>query len=389
MNRSRRQPRGTTLVEVMIASTIALAILAGTMSVGLEFQRQAQIQNQVMDTQNAGRIVRNFLIPAIESAGTGVGTATLTLGTDSRGAVAGRTADDFSSDSTFSAPPAPYDVLISDSILLTSGDTGTLLATDFCTSGNTTRQGVNICMANPVDAALANGSPTFLFANSKLGVACVHEITGVTGSDKIQINPGHGANPVPSNEPCSTTNGTFWDSPAIAMQASASAYRINWPNGEPVLEYDEDGDLGSVVNGVATNQPFRPIARDIERMQVRFGVIDLTDPTAPPQFYPDAGAGRPAIDQCDNSCPLPGVLDALDADPSTDPDAIVKALRRRVRVLELVLTMRTERRDASLIRRSGSSFELDEEGFFRDGFRRRVFITRIAPRNMRFAGISQ
>jgi hypothetical protein len=247
------------------------------------------------------------------------------------------------------------------------------------------REGSHTCMATDAPAFVAHQQ--VVFVNSTLGVACAHEVASTPSSNQLVTREGVGSHGAPDpSDPCGD-NGQAWCSAGTwALQLEAVGYRVNWKPTEagrpqrPRLQQDPDGPLGP--------EGWRDVLWDVERLQVRLVVDDLTAPGTF-LFFPDEAAGRPGVDRCTAAtCVVPGGTDARDAalalGVSAD-EALRRQLMRRVRGVEVTLISRTLSADAALVRRDHHGFELDDEGLPRDGFQRRRLVFRVSPRNFGLA----
>ena len=373
--------RGFSLVEMMIATTVAVIALTGAIAFSIALQRRAGLEEQAMLAQELARAVKDLLSGPILRAGAGLGTVRLGGG-QSRYALAVETNAAFAADSTFSLPSGAYAGLASDALHLAWGDSSTLVALAECGGGGTgMRNGANACTVKDGAATLLDQE--VVFTNPMLKVACQHKVTHAPGDKKLQTNPGAGGNLPPSEEPCEAINAAFWSTPgAMVMQMGAAAFRVNWASGDPVLEYDPDGV-------VSTGSGWQAVSREVERLQVRLGVANLTDPALDLTWFPreEAGGAIPAIDQCTAAiCAVPGGIDAQDT-TSGDADLDARdALMRRVRVVELEITARSRRPDRDQIVQVGAGFGTDSDGNLQDGFRRRTYTVHLAPRNLGVVG---
>ncbi|MBZ4415268.1 PilW family protein [Myxococcus sp. RHSTA-1-4] len=395
--RSRFAPRGFSLIEMMIASTIALFIIAGAVSAGIYLQRRGLLEERTMETQNAGRAARDLLSPAVQRAGAGFGSAPLYLGgapENLRYAVSVSSDAGFSGDPTFALPTGTYAGMQSDVLEIFEADIARALRLDNCGASDVRMGGNNngpLCLERPAppdsDAGIPANTP-LIVADPQVRAACV----GVAqagrnsgGNNNLSWTLGApGAAAFAANSPCSGTapipplfDDARPESDGLLMPLSARAFRVNWKSGQPVLEMDPDGSLGA--------QGYQPLSDEIERLQVRLGV-EIT-PGAALVYYPDPTSipVRPALDQCTNAACWPhlaavdaGVMGVNDYGPGSARDELM----RRVRVVELAITARSDRPDSQSVIDGGA----DDENNPMDGYKRRHFIIRVAPRNFGFAG---
>lgn len=377
--------RGFTLLETMVAAAIGIAVLAGTLTVGLQLQRQGLFEEQKTITQDSASAMRAFLAPMVLRAGSGLGNSRINLGADYAFPVNVTTDADFSADSTFAGPPAAYADRLSDALDLFWGSSEDIIPNVDCNGSGEyrSRTGSEICVRGGAYNHLVNG--LVFISNPELGVSCLHTVDQVPSADRIQTTPGHGGSTPPADEPCGDATSEFWGTPGGQLLPMRGAtLRVNWRSGAPVLEYDPDGRVGPL--------PFQEMSRGIERIKFRLGIRSLNVPDAPLVWYPDAAAGRPAIDECAAAtCDVPdtGVAPGLSAaELATELAGIANAddrvrarLMRRVRVVEMTVTARSPRSDADRVQTDGTDFETDEDGQLRDGFSRRAYTVQLTPRN--------
>ncbi|WP_163869411.1 PilW family protein [Myxococcus eversor] len=397
-------PRGFSLIEMMIASTIALVVIAGAVSAGTYLQRRGLLEERTMETQNAGRAARDLFTPAIQRAGEGFGSAPLFLGgsnAEVRYAVWANT--NAGPSAGFAQPTGVYVNLRSDVLEIYEADATRALRMIGCAgSGTDSRQGGvgPLCLDTPApantDAGIPAGAPLVL-ADPGVRGACV----GVAQATRNVPSPGGnnnlgwipGAPAASAYSPTSFCTGTGADTSALwiantdedplLLPLSSRIFRVNWISGRPVLEMDPDGALGA--------QEFQQLSEEIEQLRVRLGVADLDNPAAPLRYFPDTAAvpPRPAVDQCDNAgcwSLIPGDAGTMGAS-EFGPGSARDELMRRVRVVELLITARSNRPDTQALKLLGDAgTTLDDEGNPQDGYKRRHFLIRVLPRNFGYAG---
>ena len=386
--------RGFTLIEVMIASTLSLLVLAGAITVGVYLQRRGLMEERTMETQNAGRAARDLLVPLLQRAGAGFGKARLNVGgngaqVDQRYAIWVTTNATFSGDPTFAPPTGVYANRISDALEVWDADSAQ--ATQLANSGacgGKMWDGSKLCANNLVDGGIPANSLSVV-TNPALQTACV----GVVGVARDSVTrtiawvAGVPGRPLPSGSDCSTPAlppnlyGGGGTNETLLMPLSVRAYRVNGFTGNPVLEEDPDGSAGPAA--------YQPLAQDIERIKVRLGLYNPSNPNVTDFiFFPDATAGRPAVDQCTNAtcwARIPGDAGVQGAS-ETGAQSARDELMRRVRLVELSITARTQRPDLAAVEQGANGATLDEEGNPNDGYKRRHFIQRVAPRNFAISG---
>ncbi len=369
--------KGFSLLELLLASALALVVLAGGVGVATGLQRRSQLEQEVMSAQVAGRALKEVLASELAGAGAGMKNAQLTFSglLDQRLALnvlhepnlASAAGSLFPADSSFALPPAPY--LASDALQLWWSDLDTLLQLTGCFGESVIQPGgVGACTRTPVNPSWS-GVPVML-VNPDLGAGCSVTAHAINAWG-FTFQPGMG-NAGATSGLCTTLTDAAWTRAGWrAMRVVGSAWRVNWASGEPVLEYDRPetppGDWTAV-------------SRAVERMKVRQAVVDPS--TGVRRWFPDPETGRTrALSQCTllqmgagGECAVPWLVTL----PTTD-DALRAELGRQVQELEVTLTLRT-RHSASELRVEGAPPDADE-GFPQDGFKRRTFTFRVTPRN--------
>ncbi|WP_426733945.1 PilW family protein [Myxococcus faecalis] len=397
MRKTLRRMGGFTLLEVMIASALGVIVLGIGLVAGMQVQRRALTEEQTMVAQVTGRAVKDLLTLDVQRAGIGMGNSPIQFSEgDQRYAIQSWTGLDmttatppFTADATFALPPAgtPYADMTSDVLQLYWGDPRTMVTMERCNAFaapgrpaiESVKSGNILCTAPAPHTRLqpAAGQPTpALVANPTAGaLACHFRVTNVrTGDSVIEASPGHGAAATTSG-PCTSDVGMFTNPGWNVMRTVSAAYRVNWRGGHPALEYLAPGAANWAV-----------VSRDVERMQVRFAVIDLTQPALAYRWYPEEGV-RPPIDQCtigNAECAV-NVVAPIEAAPTNEAD-LRNLLRRRIREVEIDLVIRTPRSDRTVVDPAKINIP-DEDGFPQDGFRRRTYTLRVSPRNFVSAGL--
>lgn len=397
MKPSSMHERGFTLLEVMIASSLGVVVIATGLVVGTQMQKRALFEEQTMTAQVTGRAVKEMLTMDLSRAGMGMGNTHISFKDDDvRSAItvwrkpdlktgAGTT---LGADPTFEPPPAGFPV--SDALQLYWGDTNGMVTLAECdgTSVRDTANTTRFCAKPQASTAMVTptGPATAILVSGGNKLACPVSITGINPGaagtlSSITINNGGANAPSPT-----CNNAAQWQKAAgtvenwLALRLGGAAYRVNWRGGIPTLEVRAPSDANWSV-----------LSRDVEQLTVREGVVNLGSDQNVLNWYPGVNAGVtfPAISECDkamydlgNFCrtdvlsptgaPLPAV--------STYPDVkaeIIRRLRQRVRELEVTLVIRTRRtnRDADM---SGQ----DEEGLAKDGYTRRRYTFIVTARNM-------
>lgn len=398
------QRRGFTLLEVMIASALGVIVLTTGLVVGTQMQKRALFEEQTMMAQVTGRAVKELFTTDLARAGTGMGNTPISFNTDDeRSAItvwhkpdlqsgAGTT---LSPDADFQA--APTEALKSDALQLYWGETSGMLTLAECAPPDAlsyrTSDGNSFCTTkNPSHGLEDPLQPTLaVLVSGGNKMACPVRVSTITDGSpgKLTIHPPNLE--VPRSPTCDAlVDSSFWKPSGsgktdvenwLALRLGGAAYRVNWKNNIPTLEYQAPGQAAWSV-----------VSRDVEQMIVREGIIDLENPKNALTWYPDApplGVVRPPISECTvadfNAGPCKIDLkghDGVDlASPANDPE-LRKRMRQRLRELEVTLVIRTRRinQDAVL----GGQ---DEEGHDRDGYKRRRFTFRILARNFAAVGM--
>ncbi|MCP3136547.1 PilW family protein [Pyxidicoccus xibeiensis] len=392
--RRRSLHRGFTLLEVMIASALGVVVLVVGLAVGLQMQRRVLFEEQTMTAQVTARAVKDLLATDLQRAGTGMGNAAITFANgDSRFAIqvwsdldlAAGLAPFFAPDAAFSPPPAgDYATFTSDVLQLYWGDTRAMLILDRCSGGSSDPVRVDgtddYCTPlNPtLDLAPVAGVPTpAILVNAAEQVACHVQVTQLRPADRRLTATQGSALGVTTDAPCGVPDHAIWkpgdnDPLWVAMRTQSAAYRVNWASGIPTLEYQPPG--GTWVT----------VSQDVERMKIRQAVISLAAPNDPYRWFPDVTTGTPAIDRCTmTTCTVDA--DPLPAGAPGNDAELVRMLQQRVRELEVTLVIRTQRPDRESTLPAGP-LNVEDEGFPRDGFKRRTLTFRVTPRNFGAAG---
>ncbi len=381
-------PRGFTLLEMMVSTAIAMVLLAGAMTVAVEFQKRSIHEEQAMMAQLTARAVKEIIANDLLSAGMGMGNAPITFADgDIRGPITVLTEPDLSTAhalfpgdaSTFALPPPPYDAVFgSDALQLWWGDADLVVPMDnTCTNGIREGGPSDFCTLREPDPALTGRQA--ILVNPSLGFGCHIDIQNLPGGTMINANPGRNGSGISTGECAQPSHNAWRRSGWLTMATSGAAYRVNWAGGSPVLEYDPPDP--PEINWI-------PLSRDVERLKVRQAVVDLTHPLGERRWFPDPAAGRnKAIDECvladavvGGQCEVLGMTSA----PSSD-EALRLALQQRVRELEVTLVIRSQRTDPERV--TPGFLPLDEDGFPQDGYRRRTVTFRIHARNFTYAGL--
>ncbi|RKH30011.1 prepilin-type N-terminal cleavage/methylation domain-containing protein [Corallococcus praedator] len=403
MSPTSMQRRGFTLLEVMIASALGVIVLTTGLVVGTQMQKRALFEEQTMMAQVTGRAVKELFTTDLARAGTGMGNTPISFDTDDeRSAITVWHKPDLTGNDTPLGPdpdfvPAPTEDLESDALQLYWGETNGMMTlapcteapnvgryrsndlTTFCTGKDPSNGMVN--PAQPTIAVLVSGGNK---------VACPVRIDTVMAGAPGKFTVHAPTPEVPSSPKCKGEVDTeFWKPTGVktdvenwlALRLGGAAYRVNWKNNIPTLEYRAPGQAAWSV-----------VSRDVEQMTVREGIIDLFEARNIVTWYPDApaaGITRPYISECTladfNAGPckidLKGA-DGVDLPAPATQEELHRRMRQRIRELEVTLVIRTRRinQDAIL----GGQ---DEEGRDQDGYKRRRFTFRILARNFAAVGM--
>lgn len=401
MKTSSLQGRGFTLLEMMIASALGVVVITTGLVVGTQMQKRALFEEQTMTAQVTGRTVKDVLVADVWRAGVGMGNTPLAFDVDDeRSAITVWHRADLTAgvlpampaDATF--VQAPTAALASDALQLYWGETNGAITLASC-PGGAFRNGNTFCALPEASTALVTPSgPTLaVMASGGRRMACPVNITAVAPGP-----PGPGSTSTITTDgadknPACIDGAAAWNAPTglaidvvnwMAMRLGGVAYRVNWANNIPTLEYRPVGEAKWLA-----------LSRDVEQLTVREGLIDFNTPDNALQWFPNEGMlpvpaqAHPAISECTltkydtNECSL-GLLEADGSavvKPPNDLD-LRKRLRQRVRQLEVTLVIRTRRSNQEAIQPG-----LDEEGFVRDGYSRRRFTFTVEPRNFMSVGM--
>ncbi len=398
MSRPRSmRPRGFTLIELMVAAALSMVVLAAAIGVSVHLQRRGLLEERIMETQNTGRAARDLLGFSVQRAGAGIGSVSLTGGRLAAGepdvfyAVWVRTRADFAEDPSF-VPPADAS-LRSDALDLWETDPGRMVQLTGCGpgGGGPVWADNRLCLselARPPPAFLDDALIAVVRPGNRTtrGWACVGQVTNLV-NDGVEWAPGLPGRPAPAGGNChpdAAAPGGVWnvsaEAPMYLLPISSRSYRVNWPDGRPVLEVDADGPAGP--------DAYRGVSHDIEQLRVRLGVVAPAAPPADPvRYFPDVATGRPALDTCTQGTCAAHVTWTWNPGVPTPPDTGVGSagdeLMRHVRVVELSITARSQRVELTGNEAPGAT---DEDGNLRDGHKRRHTVVRLAPRNFAFVG---
>ncbi|RKH65004.1 PilW family protein [Corallococcus llansteffanensis] len=397
MRPSSLRDRGFTLLEVMIASALGVVVLTTGLVVGTQMQKRALFEEQTMMAQVTGRAVKELLTLDLARAGAGMGNTPLSFSYGDRSAItvwykpdmavgvagAGGT---MGPDPTFA--PAPTTALASDALEIYWGETSGMVTLAPCTSNSFRQNATSFCtVPNP---ALAMSATPAILVSGGLKVSCPVNIVSVSysapdptgtltingpASESAACNPG-----APTWKKGTVTGDVEnW----LALRMGGGAYRVNWKNNIPTLEYRAAGQTAWVV-----------VSRDVEQLTVREGVMDFDRADNTLDWYPGTNAynlakPHPPISQCKTAdfgtkaCWLGGKESdgTTPAAPASDAELITR-LRQRVRQLEVTLVVRTRRSNQDAVQ-AGT----DEEGYVRDGYKRRRFTFKVEPRNFMSVGM--
>ncbi|AKQ69038.1 Type IV fimbrial biogenesis protein PilW [Myxococcus hansupus] len=391
-------PRGFTLIELMVASTLSMLVLAAAIGVSVHLQRRGLMEERIMETQNTGRAARDLLAFSVQRAGAGIGSLSLTGGQLPAGtadvfyAVSVRTRAEFPGDPSF-VPPLDGN-LLSDALDVWETDPGRMVLLTGCGSGGggPAWADTRLCISEllrPPPAFLDNAVIAVVRpgSNTSRGWACIGQVTSRV-AEGVEWTPGIPGRPSPGDGNChpnAAVAGGVWNAtetnPIYLLPVSSRSFRVNWPEGRPTLEMDVDGPSGPAAYG--------PVSQDIEQLQIRLGVVDPGAPmNGAVRFFPDPGMNRPALETCTQGTCAAHVTWTWDpgvpVPPDRGPGSAGDELMRRVRLVELSITARSQRVELLGDEAGGG---IDDWGNPQDGFKRRHTVVRLAPRNFAFVGV--
>ncbi|NMO16055.1 prepilin-type N-terminal cleavage/methylation domain-containing protein [Pyxidicoccus fallax] len=389
-----RGARGFTLMEVMIASSLSLTLLAGAITAGVYLQRRGILEERTMEVQNAGRAARDLLAPAIQRAGAGFGKARLDVSgngalLDQRYAIwvtTNAVAADFAGDFSFAPPAGNYAHLISDAVEIWEADSSRMVRlSNRCGAASAWDGDDTVCVDNLPAGTFPDNSLAVIVNvvadQPAVQTACVGMVSGSAPGPNGVVNwrPGLPGRPPPPISDCDDQTPSQYGGGNVMMPLTVRSFRVNWFTRAPVLEMDPDGP------GPA---PYQAMARDIERIKVRLGVFNPGNPIADVVYFPEQPLRPLGVDECTNATcwalvPTPSMPQgANDFGSGSARDELM----RRVRMVELSITARTLQPEAEAVQRGLNGATRDAENNPIDGFKRRHFIQRIAPRNFAISG---
>jgi prepilin-type N-terminal cleavage/methylation domain-containing protein len=415
-----RGARGFTLVELMVASSLSLIVLAAALWSAAELQRRGTFEESLMEAQNTLRAVRELLVVDLQRAGMGLGSARIVFGeADLRYAITVSPEERFDghglfpADPNFGAPTASevYGDRVSDALQVWSWDSGAvdpvgtpigMIPLTACTiapgGADLYRFGNELCVSGQIPDIK---NRLILVVKPDTRIACIMRVTTVTQTGapyaRLTVSPGYKLGSPALSGPCMTLpSGTpptvaqdrlHWTTDktgGFILALRGTAFRVNWKSKVPVLERQ---DISSDTTLPAPE--WVALSQDVEMIRLRLGVMENpTNVLSKVQWFPDPASlpAHPAIDKCtDSQCgPLvPGGWASSDKLP-TARDALMSG----VRMVRVEVITRTARKDTSLIRQNGANRYIpDSEGHPQDGFKRRSTTLEIMPRNFSYAGV--
>ncbi|OJH41700.1 PilW family protein [Cystobacter ferrugineus] len=415
--------RGFTLLELMVASSLSLIVLAAALWSAAELQRRGTFEESLMEAQNTLRAVREMLVVELQRAGMGVGSARMVFGRQQAGNDDVRYAINvspeerfdgtgaFPADPTFAPPTGAYAGRISDVLQVWSWDSEAVnggapigmvpltLCTHAANASDLYRSGNELC-ASTVPVGLLNR--LVMVVKPKTRIACIMRVTAVNQDAsapyaRIVVSPGITEGRASNNNPCQSLSpgqrpNDAWDywgadrSGGFILLMRGSAFRVNWRTGTPVLERR---DIPSVANPASAPE-WVTLSHDVEMIRLRLGVMeDLKSPKSTVLWFPNTAPERPHLERCTDATCGPLVPGGWAADPNNSPTAR-DALMSRVRMVQVQVITRTARLDSSLIRKDGAGeYILDADEHPQDGYKRRSSTLEIMPRNFALAGVLQ
>ncbi|QQR45489.1 prepilin-type N-terminal cleavage/methylation domain-containing protein [Myxococcus xanthus] len=390
-------PRGFTLIELMVAASMSMVVLATAIGVSVHLQRRGLLEERIMETQNKGRAARDLMAFGVQRAGAGIGSVSLTGGRTPAGeadlfyAVWARPQATFPDDATF-VPPTNA-ALLSDALEVWETDPARMVLLEQCPLPATAAWFEDtLCVGGLPPAFLDNAVIAVVFPGTEdeRGWACVGQVTNLV-AEGVEWTPAIPGRPAPADGNCHPDAVTLPESPWLGtrepreggmylLPLTSRSYRVNWPGGTPVLEMDADGPMGPAG--------YTAVSQDIEQLQVRLGVnAPNALPGAPVRFFPDAETGRPSLATCTQATCAAHISWAWDpgvpVPPDRGPGSAGDELMRHMRVVELSITARSQRAELTGNEAPGAR---DDDGNLRDGYKRRHSVIRLAPRNFAFVG---
>lgn len=389
MTQRHSRNTGFTLLEVMIAAALGIVVVATGLAVGTQLQRRALFEEQTTMALTTGRTLEELLSSQVARAGAGMGNTPISFadGNDRFGIEvwSNPSAEPFfTSDGDYVPPDAGKNQPASDALRLYWGNSGSLISLEGCgVKGSSVRQGTDqFCMAPNSSSGLnpPTGQPFTLavLANANEQSACALQVTNVNpGANLLTATIGSGTGDCALPENHVHWTGTDW----LIMGLEGVAYRVNWKDGIPTLE--------ALPSGAAE---WQVVSRDVEQLKVRQAVVNLLDVNAAPRWFPEPDLSlstppRPAISDC-TAGDLATVcqVETPDFESFDTPETEKirqRRLQQRVREVEITLVVRTRRSNRDVTEPDVQ----DEDGFFKDGYKRRTFTFRVAPRNFGVAGL--
>ncbi|MFP2958623.1 PilW family protein [Myxococcus sp. 1LA] len=387
-------PRGFTLIELMVAATMSMLVLAAAIGVSVHLQRRGLLEERIMETQNKGRAARDLMAFGVQRAGAGIGSVSLAGGQLPSGAadffyaVSAWPRASFADDATF-VPPGDAS-LHSDALEVWETDPARMVFLEQCPLPAVAAWHEDtLCLGGPPPAFLDNAVIAVVFpgTDDERGWACVGQVTNLV-AEGVEWTPGVPGRAAAADGNCAlaaATGASPWAGTLepdrggmYLLPISSRSYRVNWASGAPALEMDADGPAGPAG--------FTAVSQDIEQLQVRLGVVAPgAPPTDPVRFFPDEVTGRPSLVTCTQGTCAAHITWAWDpgvpVPPDRGPGSAGDELMRHVRVVELSITARSSRVDLMGNEAPGAR---DDEGNLRDGYKRRHNVVRLAPRNFAF-----
>lgn len=419
--------RGFTLLELMVASSLSLIVLAAALWSAAELQRRGTFEESLMEAQNTLRAVRELLVLETQRAGMGLGSARMIYNGDAAGryALIVSPQDPFDGTGWFprqagdtfvaTSPNAAYANRKSDAFQVWSWDSGAqdeyedllgMVSLTACSGGTRYRSGNELCAIN---APRGLKGRRIMVVRPNLPIACVMRVTKVveppsgstTGEWRIVVDPGFSdTDSDPPTDPCGPLDAgvtpqdgqySFWvdnSTGGYVLPMRGATFRVNWASGGPVLERQ---DISSDVSPTAPVPRWMTLTRDVEMIRFSQGLVEeLGKPGAKPLWFPDEAVSprRPALTR---AAVATGNLDSLFKDAvASGRTPGLDNLMSRLRMLQVTIVTRTARLDSSLIRKDGGgNFIPDAEGHPQDGYKRRSSTLEIMPRNFAFAGVAE
>ena len=291
--------RGFTLMETMVASALGMVVLAGTLTVGVQLQGRAFREQQTSLIQGGTQAMAEFLGPALQRAGEGMGNARISLGgTAFAYAIQVTTADTFAGFPSFAPPPDAYAARI---LGLPADSLGRPhlagLARGLLALGR--RRWNRAVLPRRERAVHADPGHQLRCGHGRVpgepgpaGGVLSHHHRGGAARDPGGPRADPPSRPYPnsaepaSGDGCAMGGSVFATPGTSAMLAGGMTFRVNWASGSPVLEYTNRAPP-------LPSDSWTELSQDVEQMTVVLGVTNLqADAGVPLTWFPGADGWR-------------------------------------------------------------------------------------------------